>query len=103
MKEWKTKPDPGNGLLLVIDPGVSLVGQLTGNTVKPQNDIFGTVFIHTIYLFYDVRAGNYALQSLKKMTGTTPFLGLPNDQKGCQTENYEQCVEKTFRENVFTS
>ena len=106
MQEWKTKPDRRNGLLLVIDPGVSLVkqsnGQLTGSNVKPRNgsDIFGGVFIHTLYHFHDDRAGTFIIQSLKKMTGTTSFLGLPDEQKECQTEKYEHCVEKRFRENV---
>ena len=85
MTKWTTKPNRQNGLLLVIDPGVSLVeqkgnGQMTGSNAKPENDsdIFGGVFIHTLSHFHDVRAGTYILQSLKKMTGTTTFLGLPS-------------------------
>ena len=106
MKTWKTEPDRRNGLLLVIDPGVSLVelynGQMTESNAKPQNysNMFGGVFIHTLSNFHDVRTGTYILHSLKKMTGTTSFLGLPNDQKECQNEKYEQCVENRFRENV---
>lgn len=105
-KEWKTKPNLENGLLLVIDPGVSLVeqnnGEISGSNDKPQNDsdIFGGIFFHTLSYFHDVRAGTYILQSLKKMTGTTTFLGLPNDQKDCSTEMYDQCVERRFKENV---
>ena len=106
MQEWKTKPDRQNGLVLVIDPGVSWVkndnGQMVGSNAKPQNgsDIIGGVFIHTLSHFHDVRAGTYILQSLKKMTGSTSFLGLPNDQKECQTEQYEQCIGKRYREKV---
>ena len=106
MQQWKTNPDRGNGLLLVIDPGVSLVEennrQMTRSSAKPQNDldIIGGVFIDTLSHFQDDRAGTFIMQSLKKMTGTTSFLGLPNDQKECQTEPFEQCFEKRFRENV---
>ena len=105
-KEWKTKPNLENGLLLIIDPEVSLVGQsngqISGSNDKPQNDsdIFGGVFFHTLSHFYDVRAGTYILQSLKKMTGTTNFLQLPNNKKECQIEIYEECVQRRFKENV---
>ena len=101
-KKWKTKPNRGNGLLLVIDPGVSLVEHMAGSDDKPQNDsdAFGGIFIHTLSHFHDYRAGTYNLQSLKKMTGTAQFLGLPNNQKECQTEMYEECVERRFKENV---
>ena len=75
---------------------------MTGSNTKPQNDsdVIGGIFIHTLSHFHNDRAGTYILQSLKKMTGTKAFLGLPNDQKECQTEKYQQCVEKIFRENV---
>ena len=105
-KDWKTKPNLENGLLLVVDPGVSLFeqnnGQMFGNNDKPQNDsdIFGGVYFHTLSHFHDVRAGTYILQSLKKMTGTTAFLGLSNNKKECQIEIYEECVERRFKENV---
>ena len=34
MQEWKSKPDRGKGLLLVIDPGVSLVEQSNGQMTE---------------------------------------------------------------------
>ena len=102
MKKWTTKPNRGNALLLVIDPGVSMVEQMSGSNVRPENasDIFGGVFIHTLSHFHDVRAGTYILQSLKKMTGTAQFLGLPNNQKECQIESYEHCIGRRFLEGV---
>ena len=106
IKKWKTKPNHENGLLLVIDPGVSLSEennrQMAGSLDKTQSDsdFFGGVFIHTLSHFHDARAGTYILQSLKKMIGTTQFLGLPNNQKECQIETFEECVGKRFLDNV---
>ena len=114
IKKLRTEPNQRNGLLLVIDSGdsplplpvASAIASLLNNGHKSEkrkqngSQLLGRIFINTLSHFQDNRAGTYILQGLKKMTGTSNFLELSNDKKGCQIEPFEQCVQRRFLEQV---
>ena len=66
-----------------------------GQTQTDQNDAEESslfeLYIHTLSGYTGFSAGSYALDSLKQMTGTTGFMSLPDDQKSCQIELFEDC------------
>ena len=57
------------------------------------------IHINTLASFYGEGPGDYAISSLKKMTGTKNFLALPDNEKGCQIEDFVECK----RRNYFTT
>ena len=105
-KGWKIEPTQRNGLLLVIDSGALEIDQNSEHTKKLNNkpeaslELTGKILIDTLSNFYHDKAGTYILRSLKKMTGTPQFLGLPREEKGCQIESYDHCVQSRFIEKV---
>ena len=105
----------GNGLLLVIDPvimsyenvkqpesgGEKSEGSNNPNRkTKGGENILATIYISTISPGTGSKNGSYALSVLKKMTGTTGFLEMPDDVKGCQVEIYEECNTRKYLERV---
>ena len=76
-----TKQGKVNGLILMIDPG---------KTMDEESSSF-ELYLHTLSGFSGSSAGSYAMASLKQMTGTTGFMSLPDDQKRCQIEPFEDC------------
>ena len=58
------------------------------------------IYLNTLAQHVDYRAGSYAMTSLKRMTGTDNFLKLPDDQKKCQFETFEECTAKAFKKDV---
>ena len=114
----ETKMGKSQGLILVIDAG-DVLKQKTENSLIPTTDIikqnFGKqnvdishdiesakIHIQTLEKIKDSRAGFYALTSLKKITGTGSFLDLPDHQKHCQQETFENCRAKRYFEEVRT-
>ena len=108
----------GNGLLLVIDPVIMSYENIkqpesrdkikleafknTNKRAKGGNNehILATIYISTISPGTGSKNGSYALSVLKKMTGTTGFLQMPDDVKGCQVEIYEECNTRKYLERV---
>ena len=76
-----TKQGKKNGLVLMIDPG---------KTMDEESSSF-ELYLHTLSGFSGSSEGSYAMDSLKQMTGTTGFMSLPDDQKRCQIELFEDC------------
>ena len=54
------------------------------------------IHINTLAPFYGEGPGDYAISSLKKMTGTKKFLALPNDEKNCQIEDFVRCKNRNY-------
>ena len=46
-----------------------------------------TIHLSTLDRFVDTKPGSYAMTSMKKMTGTSSFLDLPENIKDCQIED----------------
>ena len=112
----ETKMGKSQGLLLVIDVG-AVLNQNTENAWKLTTDIINQnigkqkveisqdiesaeIHIQTLEKIKDSRAGFYALTSLKKITGTESFLDLPDHQKHCQLDTFENCSAKRYFEEV---
>ena len=87
----KTKLGKKYGLLLMIDPGLIEEDQ----HYDEESSSFG-LYIHTLSGFSGFKAGSYALDSLKQMTGTSGFMSLPDDLKRCQVGIREDCQRSRF-------
>ena len=81
-----TKQGKRNGLLLMVDPG-----QIEGDKDVDRELPSFELHIHTLSGFSDSRSGSYAMSALKQMSGTDGFMSLPDDQKRCQIEAFEDC------------
>ena len=81
-----TKQGKMNGLILMIDPA---------KTMDEESSSF-KLYLHTLSGYTGSSAGSYALDSLKQMIGTAGFMSLPDDQKRCQIELYEDCQRSKF-------
>ena len=58
------------------------------------------IYLHTMTHFTSSKNGSYVLTVLKKMTGTAGFLKIPDEEKGCQVEIYEECNTRKYLERV---
>ena len=106
-KKGKTKQDKGFGVWLVINMEMSS----TENFFNPEEFLMYkntprsnrlTIHLSLLQEFTDVRAGAYGMTSLKKLTGTDTFLGLPDDVKDCQVGDQVRCENNRFIERVKT-
>ena len=61
------------------------------------------IYLNTLSSFTGNRAGSYLMSSLKKMTGTSSFLGQTDEQRNCATQTYEDCRAQTYIEKVKNS
>ena len=110
-----TKVEEGldNGLLLILDPGVSEKIQNKGSIYQEGNTIrslklkpiggdssSARIYLNSLASYSDYRAGSYAMSALKRMTGTPGFLGLPVEETNCQVESFEACQTRGYLESV---
>lgn len=79
---------PGGGKMIRIDSSSS-----------SQKESQYKMYINTLlpFITYGGGSGSYAMTSLKKMTGTTLFLEMDQDSRGCQIEVYEDCWIRNFQ------
>ena len=98
-----TRPGKRNGLFLLVDKspyqvksaGVSLTDERNDqNTFK--------VYIHTLSQHTAYGPGTYAMSALKKMTGTTSFMQLPEEDKMCFVHDREDCQTQKYFDQVQT-
>ena len=91
--QLKRKPKQGKkyGLVLMIDPGKTMDNQ----NDDEESSLF-ELYIHTLSGFSGFSAGSHAMDSLKQMTGTPGFMSLPDHQKQCQVELFEDCQRSKF-------
>ena len=87
----KPKQGKKNGLMMMIDPG-----QIEDNKNDNLESSSFELYIHTLSGFSGFSAGSYAMDSLKQMTGTPGFMSLPDHQKQCQVELFEDCQRSKF-------
>ena len=86
----KSKSGIKNGLLLILDVQEE---NLEANTEAK-------IYLHTLTPFTALGNGSNAMFSLKKMTGTKSFLGLPDGTKKCQVQSFESCNTREYLKNV---
>ena len=87
-----SKEGKDNGLLLVIDTGLKEIKSPEASSFK--------IYMNTLARFSDTRSGIYALSALKKMKGTDSYLKLPDEEKDCQIESFEECAAKEYLAKV---
>ena len=96
-----------NGLTMILDLGLDTTENLESVKVDKIRSFSMTnsmkmgsprIYIDTLATFSDFREGKYSLHSVKDMTGTENFMGLPDNVKTCSVEMFEQCrVEKYMK------
>ena len=98
-----------NGLMLMIDLNSERNIQAAKKAIKeidfskmslskiPENSNRGAkLYIHTLSPYKGYGKGSYKMTALKKMTGTTDFLGMSEMDRKCQLEVYETCRLDAF-------
>ena len=98
-----------NGILLILDTNKerSINVENTENNDKNfsslnlaerQKDNLEYIQIHidTLAHFSGYGPGSYGMTALKKMTGTTAFLGLSDKEKNCQLQDFTDCTTKSL-------
>ena len=109
----RTKKGLKNGIILVLSPGSQegTQDQNTGNTrrdkikyfnFEPKSELSSSasIYINTLASFTDFRAGSFAMSVLKRMRGTDSYLGLPDEEKHCQIETFEDCQTRGYVKEV---
>ena len=89
-----SKGGKGNGLLLVLDPKIKSYENVKGEVESEVNNDpnhLASIYLSTMTPFTNSKNGSYALSVLKKMTGTAGFLRIPDEEKNCQVEAFEEC------------
>ena len=113
LNNYKSNTGKVNGLLITLDQGTfdhgpnteaepSNVKKIVSLNLEPsgRDENSARIYLNTLAGFTDFRAGSFALSSLKKMTGTSKFMGLPHDSKDCQIEAFEDCTAERYLEKV---
>ena len=106
----KTQSGKGKSIFVAINEDMASADQTINPEAELNTSIFetggviskGTITINlgTVLRFTDSRPGLYEMTALKKMTGTSSFLGLSDDQKNCQNEVQESCFTRKYVETV---
>ena len=66
------------------------------NKIPKNRDNGAKLYIHTLSPYTGYGKGSYKMTALKKMTGTTDFLGMSETDRKCQLEVYENCRLDAF-------
>ena len=100
----KTKEGLKNGLVLIPDPSSQEYSQpkqtqlqadefIRSLNFEPQKDVLNSakIYLNTLASFADFRTGSYAVSAVKRMQATHSFMQLPDAEKNCQIETFEDC------------
>ena len=86
----KSAPGKSNGLSMILD----------ANTIGNEEENVAKIYIHTLSPFSEYKNGSYGLFSLTKITGTSGFLSIPDADKKCQVEAFEECNTRRYLQRV---
>ena len=101
LKESSTKSGKYNGLLLLLDPNPYYLNHKEESAeASSAGETSSRVFVNTLAQFTTFGRGYYAMTMLKKMTGTSSFKQLPDDQKKCFVHNREECQTQKYLDRV---
>ena len=96
-----TKSGKQNGLLLLLDPRPYDPYHTDENAASSERGVQNfKVFIHTLHTHTTYGPGSYAMNMLKKMTGTKSFKQLPDYQRRCLDHNREDCQSQKYLDQV---
>ena len=104
-KRGKTKPGRGFGVWLAINMPMfsSDVVEFPAKYTSSKDTLsrnMVTLHLSLLQEYTGFWPGMYTMTSLKKLTGTDAFLGLPDNVKNCQVGDQESCKNKQFMEEV---
>ena len=95
LKKHPTKAGIANGLLLLLDPNPFQL-----SSIEAEDHSSATIYIETLAQYAAEGRGGHAMSALKRMTGTSSFEELPDEQKKCQIHNREECHTKKYLDQV---
>ena len=109
----KTKEGLKNGLVLILDPSSKENNQLQQTKLpadelirslnfEPQKDVrhSAKIYLNTLASFADFRTGSYAVSAVKRMQATHSCMQLPDKEKNCQIETFEDCQTNGYIREV---
>ena len=81
---------------------VFLTENINSYNLKPLSEKkhSAMMYLNTLSPFSAYSSGEYIMTALKKTTGTENFLNIPDDERKCHLETFEQCQNKRFLEEV---
>ena len=101
LTENETKSGKTHGLFLLLDPNpYQLDYSYEDGDTEISKQQSSNLFIHTLAQFTAFQPGSFAMSSLKRMTATTSFNRLPDNQKKCTVHNREECQTTKFLNQV---
>ena len=109
----KSKQGKSFGLLMILDPGEPIQEEAIDHTLGKDDQSLNVedlgeertsikIHLNTLSPFVDFRSGSYSMSDLKKVKVNKDFLGLPELERGCQTEPFEECEVRNYLLKVIT-
>ena len=108
-----TKEGLQNGLVFILDQGVTEITEdrqsmhtnedmTMSMSFEPQSkeQDSARIYLNTLSSFHDFRSGKYAMSVLKKIKGTASFLEIPDENKNCMIEAFEDCQSREYIKEV---
>ena len=106
----------GSGMMMLIDinkeksMGANILQRKNNSKLFDRDVYFGTdgssnenmaiIHIDTLAQYTGYGPGDYALTSIKQMTGTDNFLAWPENKRQCALETYKDCQTKVLLEDT---
>ena len=84
----------------ILNAGLEWMNKEMIKSQELDNVNSATIHLSTLDRFVDTKPGSYAMTSMKKMTGTSSFLDLPENIKDCQIEDQQRCYSRRYVEDL---
>ena len=84
----------------ILNAGLEWMNKEMIKSQELDNVNSATIHLSTLDRFVDTKPGSYAMTSMKKMTGTSSFLDLPENIKDCQIEDQQRCFSRRYIEDL---
>ena len=84
----------------ILNAGLEWMNKEMIKSQELDNVNSATIHLSTLDRFVDTKPGSYAMTSMKKMTGTSSFLDLPENIKDCQIEDQQRCFSRRYVEEL---
>ena len=84
----------------ILNAGLEWMDKEMIKSQELNNVNSATIHLSTLDRFVDTKPGSYAMTSMKKMTGTSSFLDLPENIKDCQIEDQQGCFSRRYIEEL---
>ena len=90
-----------NGILLLLDTNTERSTRRSTSRTYFNAELFKgmkavKLYIHTLSRYVDYGPGMYEMTDIKSIVGSEGFLALPDSQKQCQVQDFEECQKFEF-------